>query len=75
MITQTAYDDLRREYDELWRENERRGEIIARHVLGWERYLLRNKEQWAYAPSAGAADKILIGERISKFVDEAIKKL
>mgnify|MGYP006921331345 CR=1 FL=1 len=70
------YDKLWERYQSADRECAKRGAIIAERVLGWGKFPVHaNDQQSVYAPSKATARELRLGDRLSRFVDEAIAEM
>lgn len=69
-------DNARKQRDAAQEEANRRGAIIAEKVLNWALYpVSANSQQKVYAPDAETAKKLMPGDLLMRFVNEAIKKM
>lgn len=58
---------------ELSADNDKMKDIIAAEIFGWQKHILSNNVQFAYAPTAEAALSISYGGCIRSLVTEEIK--
>lgn len=71
-----SYDKLWKRFSKLENDLEKRNRIIAEKVLGWNEYSIdMNDQQRVYAPNQKTAGMLCLGDRLMKFVDQAIDNM